>query len=1078
MDRVNFSSLSNYLFVHVGCPAVKDQELHRLHEEGFKILILDDVGIKPKEKIYFEYFHIAFGSLDTVSELINSVLKDSNLKLGHLFTLADGSIDFTNSLLRHFNRDPIYQAEFESIRNKYLVRKSLEEFGYHLPVCELVSPEAQIPEFKSGNFPLVVKPVDSMSSRSVRLVKNQAELVDACRLIRTESTEINADHGRVSVEDVYHMKRQALIESYIPGEEYSAEVLLVRRRILYIAVTSKITSGAPYFTEKGHLSGLFEPNAKIRHLVECLVSAAKYVTTLLHIEFKIAANGAINLIECNSRLGGDQICALTESAHGVHLLVWYLKSCVGLPVTETDRKNRCVALRYFITSEKSGVMVETASLFSGHAIDWWYRQGDRVALLNSERAARVGVIEVTFVNARQSQVFLQELMAQEQSLFRVDQKQPKKKATWTSSEAGLGEPAGGIGDLARRKLNSMVLAGIIAISLIFSLSLGLTLWEYQSQYIKLFGESLSASVQQQVAFQELLPLAYRVSRADARGWSNRIVVVDRDHKVLYSGIKDGLPCARVFSHIDPKDFEFKFPILSNGIPEGYVLIDRNVRRVSAIFGAFAFLLFALMFGVYAAVVRLVLPRAFSPIELGIGQLEKILSGLAIELDGLGENKFSQSIILMGYRKELDSIPVNVREMAELKKLTDQILKSLSRIQCQIDDREKLQGMVEQSKKSLEYSTFVTDMMAQVAHDIRSPLSALEVLGSSLDSISEDKRVLLRTAIRRISDIADGLSARKRQRRLATGSTSRSLASPKPKLSVHIEEASIGLLSALISEVISEKRLQYTDLKSNLDLDFKIESATYGLFALVQAGEFKRVISNLLDNSVEAAVGRCSIEVELRDQGESVLISVADTGKGIPSERLSQLGIKGNTFGKDFGTGLGLYHARRKVAEWKGELVIESQTGVGTKVTISLPKADAPDWFLSRLVIPQCGLISVLDDDESIHRIWEQRLSDFGLHVLDDRDGGETGLIHFSSTDQFVHSNIYKRPLHHLFLIDYELRGQDNTGLDVIEKLQLSGEDCVLVTSHWNEPHIRKRCERLGVRLLPKDLAPYVEIESV
>jgi len=47
---------------------------------------------------------------------------------------------------------------------------------------------------------------------------------------------------------------------------------------------------------------------------------------------------------------------------------------------------------------------------------------------------------------------------------------------------------------------------------------------------------------------------------------------------------------------------------------------------------------------------------------------------------------------------------------------------------------------------------------QVAHDLRSPLAALELMLSCLDEVPEEKRTILRAAISRIREIADALSA--------------------------------------------------------------------------------------------------------------------------------------------------------------------------------------------------------------------------------------------------------------------------------------------------------------------------------
>jgi hypothetical protein len=63
----------------------------------------------------------------------------------------------------------------------------------------------------------------------------------------------------------------------------------------------------------------------------------------------------------------------------------------------------------------------------------------------------------------------------------------------------------------------------------------------------------------------------------------------------------------------------------------------------------------------------------------------------------------------------------------------------------------------------------------------------------------------------------------------------------------------------------------------------------------------------------------------------------------------------------------------------------------------------------------------------------------------------------------------------LFLVDYELLNQAATGLDIVEKLGI-GPRTILVTSRYDEQPIRERCEKLGIKLIPKSMVAFVPIE--
>jgi len=92
---------------------------------------------------------------------------------------------------------------------------------------------------------------------------------------------------------------------------------------------------------------------------------------------------------------------------------------------------------------------------------------------------------------------------------------------------------------------------------------------------------------------------------------------------------------------------------------------------------------------------------------------------------------------------------------------------------------------------------------------------------------------------------------------------------------------------------------------------------YGLFAAVDPIEFKRLLSNLITNAVEALDGAGSVVLKLRPLESEVELTIQDTGKGIPPQILSSLGRRGVSYGKAHGSGLGIYHAKNAIESWGG-----------------------------------------------------------------------------------------------------------------------------------------------------------------
>ncbi len=256
----------------------------------------------------------------------------------------------------------------------------------------------------------------------------------------------------------------------------------------------------------------------------------------------------------------------------------------------------------------------------------------------------------------------------------------------------------------------------------------------------------------------------------------------------------------------------------------------------------------------------------------------------------------------------------------------------------------------QLARELAVSRATSDLAAQVAHDIRSPLAALGASVKGL-SVPEEQRTLIDGAVGRMQGIADDLLRRYR----APGVESKAQLEPRS-------------LAGLIEQIMAEKRIQHKD-RAGLKLEF-VNSAD-GAKAAVDPKELQRIISNLVNNAVEALDRPGTVEVSLSAPNGRVVLKVADNGKGISPELLSKLGQKGETHGKDGGTGLGLYHARTSVENWGGELTIDSGPGKGTIVTLSLPAAAKP----------AAGLRAVLlDDDPLVHMNWKMAAKAAGAEL--------------------------------------------------------------------------------------------------
>jgi signal transduction histidine kinase len=114
------------------------------------------------------------------------------------------------------------------------------------------------------------------------------------------------------------------------------------------------------------------------------------------------------------------------------------------------------------------------------------------------------------------------------------------------------------------------------------------------------------------------------------------------------------------------------------------------------------------------------------------------------------------------------------------------------------------------------------------------------------------------------------------------------------------------------------------------------------------GYMRQVIANLLDNAAHFTPARGTVTVRTRagDVPQTVVLTVSDTGCGIPPDELAhvfEFGFRGTAAAEAAvpGLGLGLWICRELVGCNGGTIAVASTLGAGTTVTVTLPAPPAP-----------------------------------------------------------------------------------------------------------------------------------------
>ena len=350
--------------------------------------------------------------------------------------------------------------------------------------------------------------------------------------------------------------------------------------------------------------------------------------------------------------------------------------------------------------------------------------------------------------------------------------------------------------------------------------------------------------------------------------------------------------------------------------------------------------------------------------------------------------------------------------------------------------------------------------AQVAHDVQSPLSALDVLAGTLENLSERQSRILSSSLGRMRAIVSDLVLHHKDR----DSTSAALAS-----SANASDLTKEPLSSVIVMIVQEKRA-FNRRVPEIACRWAFGESAYGLFLDGNRSELSRVLSNLLDNAIESCVNGGQVRVLLEVDGCFARIKIEDTGCGISAEILPKLMRQGATFGKENGSGLGLYHASRTLEEMGGNVAIESAIGRGTTVTLSVPIVAPPPWFLPSLVLRPGAKLAIVDDDPLVHDRWDDRMAQAGLYST------QLDVRHFMSLNLSDAQRAFLQEASCTVLIDQNFRDTAEKGLDLASMLP-DRSSVVLVTSDADKHSVRRRCLDLGIKLLPKDQVALLPIRS-
>jgi signal transduction histidine kinase len=223
----------------------------------------------------------------------------------------------------------------------------------------------------------------------------------------------------------------------------------------------------------------------------------------------------------------------------------------------------------------------------------------------------------------------------------------------------------------------------------------------------------------------------------------------------------------------------------------------------------------------------------------------------------------------------------------------------------------------------------SDFVRMVAHELRSPLSAVQSMLSALEEgytgpITSKQQDLIQRSKRRVSTL------------LAMVNDLLDLAAGK------MEQLRGEKKEVVLNETIT-KVIELVQTKAEeKGLELRVEIPEEPLVLVGFGDGLERVFMNLVSNAVKYTPTGGSVTVRAWSEDNQIKVEVSDTGIGIPEEALPRVfeefyRAKNAKAIEMEGTGLGLSIAKDVVEQHGGRIWVESTVGEGSTFYVTLPK---------------------------------------------------------------------------------------------------------------------------------------------
>jgi biotin carboxylase len=322
-------------------------------KSGIKVLALDSdpnaIGFKFSDC----YLNIDLSEHDMVIAAIKRLNKNI---CGSVSFCSEAGMILAAKIREAFNLTGLRSEECIKFINKEIQREIWAKKNVAIPAWKVFSKKKEAMTYiAEGNFPVIIKPIDSSGSRGVNKIEN-----------------IDEDFlSSINLALKYSKSGKIIIEEYMDGIEFTVETFSINGQIYILAITEKKKIESTRDTVAYELASPDRSEKILKRISDEVIKAfeaLQYKNGPGHAEVILKKNGSVGIIEVAARGGGFMVNdGLVPAVSGVNVALLTAMQAVNQPIKIAPQSNSKFAVLRFFPS-KPGILVSISGFEEANSI--------------------------------------------------------------------------------------------------------------------------------------------------------------------------------------------------------------------------------------------------------------------------------------------------------------------------------------------------------------------------------------------------------------------------------------------------------------------------------------------------------------------------------------------------------------------------------------------------------------------------------------------------------------------------------------------------------------------------------------